>query len=221
LNDRAEPIYGVKDEVDLAQMRELGLPFWLAGGFGHPDRLKDALAQGAVGVQVGTAFAFCQESGLSEALKQEVLGRVREDRLDVFTDPRASPTGFPFKVVEVPGTNSEAAVYDRRRRVCDLGYLRQAYVRPEGGIGYRCPGEPDTDYVAKGGAVEDTFGRKCLCNALVANLGMPQVQTDGETERPLLTAGDDARQLKRFLTPDASSYSAHDVIHYLLGNGRP
>lgn len=217
-NDRGEPIYGEKDKVDFAAMRGLGLPFWLAGGFGHPDRIKEAQALGAQGIQVGTAFAFCQESGLAESLKRQVIDRARDDRLDILTDGRASPTGFPFKVVELPGTLSEAELYNRRRRVCDLGYLRQAYVQPKGGVGYRCPGEPEADFVAKGGALEDTQGRKCLCNALLANLGSPQLQTNGDTEIPLLTAGDDVRQLKRFLTPGATSYGAHDVIHYLLSN---
>ena len=39
----------------------LGLPFWLAGGYGSAEKLKEALAEGAAGIQVGTAFAFCDE----------------------------------------------------------------------------------------------------------------------------------------------------------------
>ena len=39
----------------------------------------------------------------------------------VFTDPLASPTGFPFKVLGLEGTLSEPAVYARRERLCDLG----------------------------------------------------------------------------------------------------
>ena len=33
LNEAGEPVYGERDVVDLAKIRELGLPFWLAGGF--------------------------------------------------------------------------------------------------------------------------------------------------------------------------------------------
>src|SRR5690606_11291904 len=69
LNRAGEPIYSDRDDPDLAAMRAIGAPFWLAGSYGHPSRLCYAREQGAVGVQVGTAFAFCQESGLSPQLK--------------------------------------------------------------------------------------------------------------------------------------------------------
>ena len=73
LNAIGEPIYGERDIVDLEKIRELGRPFWLAGSYGRPGRLADALRQGASGVQVGTAFAFCNESGLRPELKQQAL----------------------------------------------------------------------------------------------------------------------------------------------------
>jgi nitronate monooxygenase len=66
LNEAGEPIYGERDKVDLAKMRELELPFWLAGGYGSAEKLREALATGATGVQVGTSFAFCVESGLRD-----------------------------------------------------------------------------------------------------------------------------------------------------------
>ena len=66
LNERGEAICGERDTVDLAKMRALGLPFWLAGGYGSPEKLAEAIHAGASGVQVGTAFAFCEESGLKE-----------------------------------------------------------------------------------------------------------------------------------------------------------
>ncbi len=55
-----EPLYGPRDEVDLEKVAELGLPFWLAGGQATPDRLREAQRAGAAGIQVGTAFAFCE-----------------------------------------------------------------------------------------------------------------------------------------------------------------
>ena len=64
LSALGEPVYGERDAVDLAKLRELGLPFWLAGGHGTNEGLQEALAAGAAGIQVGTAFAFCDESGL-------------------------------------------------------------------------------------------------------------------------------------------------------------
>jgi NAD(P)H-dependent flavin oxidoreductase YrpB (nitropropane dioxygenase family) len=65
LNERGEPLYGERDVVDLAKMRELGLPFWLAGGVGSPAGVQAALAVGGAGVLVGPLFAYCAESGLT------------------------------------------------------------------------------------------------------------------------------------------------------------
>ncbi len=97
-NSRGEPIYGERDEVDLSAFRKLGLPFWLAGSYGTPEKLAKALAEGAEGIQIGTAFAFCEESGTGAAIKRKVIHESRNGTTDVFTDPAASPTGFPFKV---------------------------------------------------------------------------------------------------------------------------
>jgi hypothetical protein len=76
------------------------------------------------------------------------------------------------------------------------------------------------DYVRKGGDASDTQGRRCLCNALVANIGLGQVRGDGHIELPLLTAGDDLDGIARFVTAGAVSYQASDVLRYLLGSSR-
>lgn len=217
LSASGEPVYGERDNVDFAKMRALGLPFWLAGGAATPDKLREAKALGAAGVQVGTAFAFCGESGLDPSLRAAVLDRVRDGHGRIFTDPSASPTGFPFKVVDLPGTLSDAESYEARDRVCDLGFLRRAYRRDDGTVGYRCPAEPVDDFVRKGGDAAETAGRKCLCNALMANIGMPQVRPrSGAVELPLLTAGDDLVNLSAFFPDASTSYSADDVIDRLL-----
>lgn len=216
LSESGEPVYGEKDEPNFDAIRELGLPFWLAGSRAEPEAIRHALDLGATGVQVGTAFAFCEESGFDADLKREVLDMSRRGEAKVFTDPIASPTGFPFKVIQMPGTLSDQGVYDSRERVCDLGYLRTAYTRDDGSIGWRCPAEPVDQYVAKGGDAADTVGRKCLCNALMANIGLGQKQRNGEAEGLLVTSGDDVENVARFLRPGADSYTAADAIDYLL-----
>jgi nitronate monooxygenase len=216
LNGRGEPIYGPRDAPDLEKIRALGLPFWLAGSFATPERLAKALAAGAAGIQVGTAFAFCEESGIETALKRMVLERSLEGTLEVFTDPEASPTGFPFKVVRLKETVSEPENYAARDRVCDLGYLRHAYRKADGAVGYRCPAEPEDHYAAKGGPPADTLGRKCVCNGLLATIGLGQIQRGNKLEPAILTAGDDALGLGRFLPVNRGSYSATDVLDYLL-----
>ena len=215
LNARGEPLYGERDAVDLTAMRELGVPFWLAGGVGSPEGLRAALDRGAAGIQVGTAFAFSEESGITPAIKAEVLRSLAENTLDVLTDPRASPTGFPFKVVRTPGLEQQD---DSRPRVCDLGYLRVAHRRPDGRLGYRCPAEPVAAYVAAGGGEADTAGRRCLCNGLMSVVGLGQRRKDGSIEPPLLTSGDGVLDLAP-LVGGRTNYTAAHVVEYLLGRG--
>jgi nitronate monooxygenase len=215
-NDAGEPLYGERDVPDLAAIADLGKPFWLAGGYGEPEQVQAAIDAGAAGVQVGTAFAYCNESGFTREVKDEVIERSRAGDIEVYTDPIASPTGFPFKVVQLDETVSNERRYEKRERVCDLGYLRHPYEKPDGTIGWRCPSEPVEDYLEKGGDIADTVGRKCLCNALVANIGMPQIQKNGEVEPMLITSGDDAAAVARFAPEGSTEYSAADVLDYLL-----
>jgi hypothetical protein len=121
----------------------------------------------------------------------------------------------------MPGTLSEAEPYAARTRICDLGYLRHLYRKPDGTLGYRCPAEPVDDYVKKGGTVADAQGRKCLCNGLVANIGLNQVRSNSEEELALMTAGDDVAQVARFLKPGCDTYSAADVVSCLLDEALP
>ena len=210
LNLLGEPVYGDRDIVDLEKIRELGVPFWLAGGAGSPGALRRAMDSGAAGIQVGTLFAFCEESGIAPEIKHLVLDAVRADEASVFTDPLASPTGYPFKIVQVPDDPSDAP----RERVCDLGYLRVAVRAPNGRTLYRCAAEPADAYVAKGGELSDTVGRRCLCNGLTATVGLGQVRGSA-TEPPLVTSGDDLVNLPGFFD-GSRPFRAADVVEFLI-----
>jgi nitronate monooxygenase len=216
-NEAGEPVYGIRDEAKLSAFRDLGLPFWLAGSIGSAEGLQWALKEGASGIQVGTAFALCEESGLIPEVRHELIEKSLAGKARIFTDPLASPTGFPFKVADLEGSLSDPVVYEQRRRICDLGALRQPYRRADGKIGFRCPAEPVAAYVAKGGKEEDTVGRKCLCNALIANVGMPQRLPDGSEEKCLITIGDDLVEVGRFCAIDHPEFSAADVVGTILG----
>ncbi len=220
-NDQGEPIYGERDAVDLTKIRALGYPFWLAGGYGTPEGLQKALDAGAAGIQVGTAFAYCAESGMSGHIKQRVLDKVHDGTLRVRTDPLASPTGFPFKVVQLEETLSDPAVYEARERICDIGFLRHLYKHDDGGVGYRCPAEPVDQYVKKGGSEEETEGRTCLCNNLGAAAGFPQRRNRTYVEPALITSGDALVELQPFLPADGSPYHAADVLRILTGEAVP
>lgn len=216
LTPEGEPLYGPRDIPDLEKIHAIGLPFWLAGSYGAPGKLAEALKLGAAGIQVGTAFAFCQESGIDPVYKQSVIDLSRAGKARVFTDPLASPTGFPFKVIQLANTLSTAEDYAARPRICDMGYLRHVYVREDGSPGYRCPSEPIEDYVRKGGTIADTVGRKCICNGLMTAGGVGQIRADGSAEPAILTAGNEVSHVARFIAPGAESYTAADVVATLL-----
>jgi nitronate monooxygenase len=216
LDDAGQPVYGERDRVDLEALKALGVPFWLAGGYGDPDAVARAIAAGAAGAQVGTAFAYSNESGLRDDLKADIRQAVREGNVPVRTDPLASPTGFPFKVVRVPGTVSEDDIYTRRPRVCDLGYLRESYRAADGTVGYRCAAEPVNVYASKGGDRADTTGRKCICNALISSGGFPQVRAGRRVEPGVVTSGDALEGIRQFMTDGGTAYAADDVIRMLL-----
>lgn len=217
-DENGEPIYGVKDECNPEDFRKLGRPFWWAGSVATPEKLRAALAFGAQGIQVGTAFAYCHESGIEADIKERVLEKARLGTVRVVTDPVASSSGYPFKIVELEDTNSETDVYENRPRICDLGYLRSPYRRSDGSVGFRCPGEPVEDYVRKGGQIEDTVGKKCLCNGLMSAVGFAQSQKDGYVEPALVTAGKELADIVRFIPAGQTSYSACDVLNILLSS---
>ena len=219
---RGQPIYDVQDEVDLPALAALGLPFWLAGRYGTPGGLRAAQEAGAVGVQVGTLFALCEESGMADGLKRESLRTIRAGGAEVRTDWRVSPTGFPFKVLSVPQTLSDPDVLAARDRICDLGMLRVPYEKEGGSLGYRCPAEPVASYTgAKGAREANTHGRVCLCNALLATAGVPQSRADGALEPPIVTLGADlggVAGLLAALGAGPEAYTAAEVVDHLLGH---
>jgi nitronate monooxygenase len=216
LDDAGEPLYGPRDAIDTAAFIDLGLPFWLAGGYGQAGKLREAQAAGAVGIQVGTAFALSQESGFDPALKTRITAAIRAGDLHVFTDPAASPTGFPFKVATVPETLSDSGIYDSRNRICDIGVLREPFMKADGSVGFRCSAEPVENYVAKGGDVARTVGAKCLCNSLGASIGLGQHRSDGSDEAAIVTLGDDIAAIRALLPENEGIYSARDMINRLL-----
>jgi len=214
---KKEPVYHHRDMANLEKIKGYGLPFWLAGSYGSPEKLKQALALGARGIQVGTTFAFTRESGFSSDLKKVVKKSVLRNDALVFTDPKASPTGFPFKVLSLKGSLSEEKEYQKRIRVCDLGYLRHMYKKPDGSVGYRCPAEPEKVYIQKGGKPKDTRNRKCLCNALLSNIGLSQPRENkDDMEKILVTVGDNISSIVNFITSENDTYTAEDVLKYLL-----
>jgi NAD(P)H-dependent flavin oxidoreductase YrpB (nitropropane dioxygenase family) len=226
------PKWGAKDELDLPRLADLREPFWLAGAYGNAEGLRRALDVGAAGVQFGTILAFSNESGMSPALRLRALERIWHKDLEVVTEALMSPTGFPFKVVQLPGSLSEESVRSGRERVacCDLGHLvtpveiKRRVTRPDGAVEEvvevqtLCPAEPVEAFTRKGGVMMRRKGTICLCNGLMSTAGYPGIRGD-YVEPPVVTAGDasvkDVRDLQvqvRRLT-----YSAAEAIARVLG----
>ncbi|GAA1390799.1 nitronate monooxygenase [Luteococcus peritonei] len=217
LDEAGDPIYHDRDLADLAKMAAVGSPFWVAGAWATPEKVREAREAGAVGVQCGTVFALAKESGFTDDIRDQMVDELEREVLDVRNDPRASPTGFPFKIAQVPGTLSEPEVYQARPRLCDLSYLRQPYKRENGTVGYRCPSEPVDAYLKKGGKLEDTVGRKCLCNCLMANIGLGQERKDGYVEAKGITLGQDLEGAKRLVELHPGGWSARQAVDFLMG----
>jgi NAD(P)H-dependent flavin oxidoreductase YrpB (nitropropane dioxygenase family) len=218
LDDDGQPVYSDRDYANLGAMAKIGLPFWMAGAYGTPERVAEALEAGAAGVQVGTIFALCDESGITRDLRGQLLTDLAAGTLVVRNDPAASPTGFPFKVASLPGTLSEPAEYAARPRLCDLSYLREPFERADGSVGYRCAAEPVDAYIKKGGSLEATLGRKCLCNALMADVGMGQTRRDGYQEAPAVTLGQDLDGARRLLAEHPGGWGATQAVGFLLAH---
>lgn len=214
--------YTDSDRADIGAIASLGLPFWLAGSYASPERLREARTLGAAGIQVGTIAALSGQSGMSPPLRRKLLELAAKGELSVSADGTVSPTGFPFKVARVPGTLSEESVYLGRKRLCDVAQLQSAYLTPEGRLEFRCPAEPVADFVRKGGREKNTEGRVCLCNGLLATGGLAQVRPDGYVEPPIVTLGEDLESVRKLLSSLAAgqeTYAIGKALRYVTKPG--
>ena len=226
MDDAGQPIYSERDEPDLAAIRSIGVPFWMAGGYGSHAGLQKALAVGAFGVQVGTAFALAEESGMKPEFRSAILKELRNgtDDAALVKTTIFSPTGFSFKVVQLDGTLSDDDVYESRRRVCDIGLLQQRGMSKPDEDGtrtlfQRCPAAPIDSYVKQRGLERNTEERRCLCNGLLSCVGLGQVKKlNGKwTEEPaIVTLGNRLDGVRRLSRQGQSPYHAQDVVADIL-----
>lgn len=222
-----QPIYGAKDEADLAAIRAVGIPFWLAGGYGSQPMLQAALAAGANGVQVGTVFALAEESGMKPEYRSAILAALKNGAADadLVRTTTFSPTGFAFKVVQLQDTLANDDVYAGRPRICDIGMLQQrGFNKPdEDGnrtLFQRCPAGPIETYMNKRGLEHNTDERRCLCNGLLSCVGLGQVkEIHGElVEEPaIVTLGNNLDGVRRLSRQGQARYHVQDVVADILG----
>lgn len=211
-DDLGQPVYGDRDRVNYCKLANLGFPFWIAGSYASPEKLAWAKENRARGVQLGSIFALSNQSGMDPVIREQIRRKGYRGEQKVFTDPIASPTGYPFKVAVVEDTLSEAEVYNSRKRRCSQGALVVPYRRPNGSIGYRCSAEDVNNYIKKGGKPEDTIGVKCICNGLMATAGV----NPDPNEPKIVTIGDDLSFLRHLMPDENSGYDVEDVFRYML-----
>lgn len=200
------PSYGKKDEIDIAAIGSLQKPFWLAGGYSTPPKFQEAIQAGASGVQVGTLFAYCEQSGLDPVQKNDCKKMCIEGRMKVKTDFHASPTGYPFKTVQKEGTMTVSHATFARNRMCDLGYLRTISESKDGSLRYNCPAtSPDSKAL-------------CVCNGLMAAAGLAQAHSKTK-ELPLLTCGEETNSVVELISI-SPNYTAQDALNFINGTLR-
>lgn len=226
LDEKGQPLYSALDEPDLQAIRQVGLPFWLAGGYGSREKLQQALAAGAFGVQVGTLFALAEESGMKPAYRSAILTALKNGAADedLVRTTMFSPTRYPFKVVQLDGTLADDAVYAARRRVCDIGHLQQRGLSLPDADGsrrifQRCQAAPVEDFIQKRGLERNTEDQRCLCNGLLACVGLGNVvrQDGAMVEEPaIVTLGNDLDGIRRLSRSGQTPYWVRDVLADIL-----
>ena len=84
----------------------------------------------------------------------------------------------------------------------------------------RCPAGPIDAYVDRRGLERNTEERRCLCNGLLACVGLGQVKEQaGELyeEPAIVTLGDHLDGVRRLSRQGQTHYWANDVVQDILG----
>ena len=171
--------------------------------------------------------ALAQESGLKAEFRSAILNEFRQgtDEAELVLTTLFSPTGFPFKVAQLPGTLAEKDVYDSRPRVCDIGLLQQRGLSKADANGdrrlfQRCPAGPIDGFIQKRGLPINTENRRCLCNGLLAAVGLGQdsEKNSQRTEEPaIVTLGNHLDGARRLSHQGQTPYWVQDVVEDILG----
>ena len=228
LDKSGQPRYSELDEPNLDAIRKIGLPFWLAGGYGSHEKLQQALSSGATGVQVGSVFALTEESGIKSVFRTAILNEIKKGTNDdtLVHTTMFSPTGFPFKVVQLNDTLASEVVYTTRPRICDIGLLQQNGLKKPDNDGkrrlfLRCSAAPIDGFINKRGLIQNTENRRCLCNGLLSCVGLGQVvEHEGKmVEEPaIVTLGNHLDGIRRLSHQGQTPYWVQDVVNDILGN---
>jgi len=177
--------------------------------------LSEALNAGAAGVQVGTPFAYCAESGLDGEIKHKPARRRGRGRCPRDHRSGRLATSFPFKVTVLEDSLSDPRSIAAAAACAISATCAQPIRPPKAASATAVRPSPSPTYLAKGGKEENTVGRKCLCNALMANIGLSQIRAGGlRGTRP-----GDIRQRPDWIDPLPAA--ARPLLHRRRGRQPP
>jgi nitronate monooxygenase len=150
---------------------------------------------------------------MREDLKRNLRSEIAAGNIEVRCSPDVSPSGYPFMLGQEKGTLSDKEIYEKRnmnRPACKHGYLVQDYWKSDGSIGFRCSAEPVEIYKRKGGKEEDTKGKVCLCEGLIAT-----VAGHAGGDPAIITLGKDLSSVKEIMrNKEDGMYSAEEAVRY-------
>jgi hypothetical protein len=76
---------------------------------------------------------------------------------------------------------------------------------------FSCPAEPEAAFVRKGGEIEMTKGKMCICNGSVASSGHGQIG-----DERFFTLGKDLSPIAELMAKNPDGYTAEDVIGFVF-----
>lgn len=152
-------------------------PVIAAGGIFSAEDIKNIMALGADGVQMGTRFLVAEESGASPEYKQAVVNAKKEDI--IVAHKPGSPCGLPFRIIKSSPMYISSLVRKRLPR-CNMGYVLS---KDERGTFTKCAAKESN---------ENAF---CICNGLLSSGGY-----NGDKEEPLYTVGAMAYKVDKIQT---------------------
>jgi len=185
----------------------------------RPGKLAEALRLGAAGLQVGHRLPSAKNPRPARAQ----TGSPPPEppwQAGVFTDPLASPAGFPFKVAQIAQTLSDPALYetvpDMRPRLLapplpQDRWLRSATAVPPS----RCRIPPQRR------RPRGYTRPQMRCNGLPTTWAWARSGPNREPNCRWSLPGDDLALIAQFLTPGRDSYSAAYVLRQLLAEPAP
>jgi len=159
--------------------RRWGFPFWLAGGYGNPEKLRENPRTGCSGHTGGTALRLAASRECGPIWKTGLNSPSDSGNRRGIYRSCGFATGFRSRFAHSKAPLRLFNIYRQRKRVWAIWAIC-ARLYPSGGkIAYRCSAEPVEELPAKGGKIEDTVGPASALQLSDGHIGHQQTRKDG------------------------------------------